>query len=188
LKGEKCYTDKCPVARRPYPPGQHGQGRVRFSPYGEQLQEKQKLKWQYRLLEKQFRNCFEKGELQKGITGENLLILLERRLDNVIYRLGFAGSRAEARLMVRHNHFLVNDRRVNIPSFLVRAGDRLVLREKSRGMARVQDSLGGAAGRGVPSWLELIKEEWTGKVKTLPAREDITMPVREHLIVELYSR
>ncbi len=189
LKGEKCYTEKCPVVRRPYPPGQHGQARARrFSPYGEQLQEKQKLKRQYRLLEKQFRNCFAAAERQKGITGENLLVLLERRLDNVIYRLGFASSRDEARQLVRHNHFLVNDRRVNIPSFLVRPGDKVVLREKSRSLVRVQDSLTGAAGRGVPSWLELDKGEWIAKVKTLPSREDITMPVREHLIVELYSR
>lgn len=188
LKGEKCYTDKCPVARRPYPPGQHGQGRAKFSSFGEQLREKQKVKWEYRLLEKQFKGYFHKGEAEKGITGENLLRLLERRLDNVVYRLGFASSRAEARLLVRHNHVAVNDRRVNVPSFLVKPGDVVKVKEASRTIARIAEALEGVARRGLPSWLELNKEGMQGTVRTMPSREDITASIREHLIVELYSK
>lgn len=188
FKGEKCYTDKCPVSRRPYPPGQQGQSRPKFSSYGEQLREKQKVKWQYRLLEKQFKGYFHKAEGEKGVTGENLLRLLERRLDNVVYRLGFASSRADARLLVRHNHIMVNNRRVNIPSYLLKLGDVVKVKEESRPMARISEALEGVARRGVPAWLELSKEEMQGTIRTMPSREDVPATIREHLIVELYSK
>lgn len=188
FKGEKCYTDKCPVSRRPYPPGQQGQARPKFSSYGEQLREKQKVKWQYRLLEKQFKGYFHKAEGEKGVTGENLLRLLERRLDNVVYRLGFASSRADARLLVRHNHIMVNNRRVNIPSYLMKPGDVVKVKEESRPMARISEALEGVARRGVPAWLELGKEEMQGTIRTMPSREDVPATIREHLIVELYSK
>ena len=188
LKGERCYSDKCAFERRSYPPGQHGQGRVKFSSYGVQLREKQKVKRMYGLLEKQFRNFFAKAERQKGITGTNLLILLERRLDNMVYRLGFATSRSEARQLVRHNHFTVNGQKVNIASYLVKVGDVIELREKSRKIGKIGESLEGVARRGLPSWLELDKEHYRGRVVALPAREDLTMPIREQLIVELYSK
>jgi len=188
LKGERCYSDKCAFERRSYPPGQHGQGRAKFSSYGIQLREKQKVKRMYGLMEKQFHNFFEKAERQKGITGTNLLILLERRLDNMVYRLGFANSRSEARQLVRHNHFQVNGQRVNIPSYLVKAGDVIELQEKSRKISKIGESLESVARRGVPSWLELDKEKFRGRVLSLPSREDLTMPVKEQLIVELYSK
>lgn len=190
LKGERCYSDKCALERRGYPPGQHGQRRARakFSSYGVQLREKQKVKRMYGLMEKQFRNFFEKAERQKGITGTNLLILLERRLDNMVYRLGFANSRSEARQLVRLNHFNVNGQKVNIPSYLVKAGDVIELREKSRKIAKIGESLESVARRGIPSWLELDKEKYQGRVVTLPSREDLTMPIKEQLIVELYSK
>jgi small subunit ribosomal protein S4 len=188
LKGERCYSDKCAFERRSYPPGQHGQGRVKFSSYGVQLREKQKVKRMYGLLEEQFRNFFAKAERQKGITGTNLLILLERRLDNMVYRLGFANSRSEARQLVRHNHFTVNGQKVNIASYLVKVGDVIELREKSRKIGKIGESLEGVARRGLPSWLELDKEHYQGRVVALPAREDLTMPIREQLIVELYSK
>lgn len=188
LKGDRCYSDKCAFERRSYPPGQHGQGRSKFSSYGVQLREKQKVKRMYGLVEKQFRNFFAKAERQKGITGTNLLILLERRLDNMIYRLGFANSRNEARQLVQHNHFNINGRKVNIPSYLVKIGDVIELREKSQKSAKVNDSLEGVARRGVPSWLELDKEHYRGRILTLPSREDLTMPIKEQLIVELYSK
>lgn len=188
LKGERCYTEKCAFERRGYPPGQHGQGRKKFSDYGAQLREKQKVKRLYGLLENQFRNVFERADRKKGITGEILLSLLERRLDNTVYRLGFASSRNEARQLVRHNHFLVNQKKVNIPSYLVKPGDVIELREKSKKVVRILDALEGVARRGVPSWLELDKEQMRGSVKALPAREDITIPIQENLIVELYSK
>ncbi len=188
LKGERCYSDKCALERRGYPPGQHGQRRAKFSSYGVQLREKQKVKRMYGLMEKQFRNFFEKAEKQKGITGTNLLILLERRLDNMVYRLGFANSRSEARQLVRLNHFNVNGQKVNIPSYLVKAGDVIELREKSRKIAKIGESLESVARRGIPSWLELDKEKYQGRVVTLPSREDLTMPIKEQLIVELYSK
>lgn len=188
LKGERCYADKCALERRGYPPGQHGQRRAKFSSYGVQLREKQKVKRMYGLMEKQFRNFFEKAEKQKGITGTNLLILLERRLDNMVYRLGFANSRSEARQLVRLNHFNVNGQKVNIPSYLVKAGDVIELREKSRKIAKIGESLESVARRGIPSWLELDKEKYQGRVVTLPSREDLTMPIKEQLIVELYSK
>lgn len=188
LKGDRCYSDKCAFERRSYPPGQHGQGRSKFSSYGVQLREKQKVKRMYGLVEKQFRNFFAKAERQKGITGTNLLILLERRLDNMVYRLGFANSRNEARQLVQHNHFNVNGRKVSIPSYLVKIGDVIELREKSRKSAKINDSLEGVARRGIPSWLELDKEHYRGGILALPSREDLTMPIKEQLIVELYSK
>lgn len=188
LKGDRCYSDKCAFERRSYPPGQHGQGRSKFSSYGVQLREKQKVKRMYGLVEKQFRNFFAKAERQKGITGTNLLILLERRIDNMVYRLGFANSRNEARQLVQHNHFNVNGRKVSIPSYLVKIGDVIELREKSRKSAKINDSLEGVARRGIPSWLELDKEHYRGRILALPSREDLTMPIKEQLIVELYSK
>ena len=188
LKGDRCYSDKCAVERRGYPPGQHGQGRAKFSNYGVQLREKQKVKRMYGLMEKQFRNFFSKAERQKGITGTNLLLLLERRLDNLVYRLGFANSRSEARQLVLHSHFTVNGKKVNIPSYLVRVGEVIELREKSRKNAKVGESLEAVARRGIPSWLELEKEQFRGRLVSLPAREDLTMPIKEQLIVELYSK
>ncbi len=188
LKGDRCYSDKCAFERRSYPPGQHGQGRSKFSSYGVQLREKQKVKRMYGLVEKQFRNFFAKAERQKGITGTNLLIFLERRLDNMVYRLGFANSRNEARQLVQHNHFNVNGRKVSIPSYLVKIGDVIELREKSRKSAKINDSLEGVARRGIPSWLELDKEHYRGRILALPSREDLTMPIKEQLIVELYSK
>jgi small subunit ribosomal protein S4 len=188
LKGERCYTEKCAYDRRNYPPGQHGQDRKKFSEYGTQLREKQKVKRMYGIMENQFRNIFKEADRQKGITGETLLALLERRLDNIVYRLGFANSRDEARQLVRHNHFLVNQSKVNIPSYLVKPGDVVELREKSKKVVRILEALEGVARRGVPQWLELDKDQMKGSVKGLPAREDITLPIQEKLIVELYSK
>ena len=188
LKGDRCYTDKCSIQRRSYPPGQHGQGRGKISEYGLQLREKQKVKRMYGVLEKQFRSYFERAERLRGVTGTNLLVLLERRLDNVVYRLGFANSRAQARQMVLHNHVLVDGQRVNIPSYLVKVGQTVQVTEKSRSSALVRDALEAAARRGCPPWLELEKEEAKGRVSMFPTREDITMPIQEHLIVELYSK
>ena len=188
LKGERCYTEKCAIDRRNYAPGQHGQSRKKFSDYGAQLREKQKVKRLYGLLENQFRNTFKEADRQKGITGEILLTLLERRLDNTVYRLGFANSRNEARQFVRHNHFMVNQAKVNIPSFLVKPGDVIELREKSKKVVHILEALEGVARRGVPQWLELDKEQMKGSVKALPTREDITIPIQEKLIVELYSK
>ncbi len=188
LKGERCYTDKCAIERRNYPPGQHGQKRPKFSEYSIQLREKQKVKRMYGLLEKQFRRTFARASREKGITGEALLVLLERRLDNVTYRLGFASSRAEGRLLVRQGHILVNGKRVNIPSYGVRVGDEVSVKEESRQMARVLTALEGAQRRGVPEWAELNREAFSGRIKLMPARSDITMPINEKLIVELYSK
>jgi small subunit ribosomal protein S4 len=188
LKGDRCYSDKCAIERRNYPPGQHGQGRVKFSEYGQQLREKQKIKRIYGVQERQFRGYFYSAERMKGITGENLLVLLERRLDNIVFRLGFANSRAEARQLVLHRHFTVNGRTVNVPSYLVKPGDVVELKEKSRKVARILDSLEAVARRGVPQWLDLEKEKFRGTVKALPVRSDLTMPIQEQLVVELYSR
>jgi small subunit ribosomal protein S4 len=188
LKGDRCYTDKCAIQRRNYPPGQHGQGRGKISDYGLQLREKQKVKRMYGVLEKQFRGYFERAERMRGVTGTNLLVLLERRLDNVVYRLGFANSRAQARQLVRHNHVLVDGLRVNLPSFLVKVGQMVQVTEKSRTSPLVRDALEAAARRGCPPWLELEKEAAKGRVSMFPTREDITMPIQEHLIVELYSK
>lgn len=187
LKGEKCFTDKCPVSRRAYPPGQHGQGRRKLSEYGVQLREKQKARRTYGVMEGQFSRYFEKAEKKKGVTGILLLQLLERRLDNVVYRMGLASSRAEARQLVRHNHFQVNGRRTNIPSFSVKPGDVIEVREPSRQKGRFQ-GIAQAQGRGVPAWLEVDQEKLRGTVVRLPNREEIDAPVQEQLIVEYYSR
>jgi small subunit ribosomal protein S4 len=188
LKGERCYTDKCAIERRNYPPGQHGQGRPKFSEYSIQLREKQKVKRIYGLLEKQFRRTFTEAARTKGITGETLLALLERRLDNVAYRLGFASSRAEARTLVRHGHVLVNGRKLNIPSYTVRVGDLVSIKESSRQLGRVQTAMEGAQRRGIPDWAEVDRELVSGRIRLLPSRSDITMPINEKLIVELYSK
>lgn len=188
LKGDRCYTDKCAFERRSYPPGQHGRSRAKFSDYGIQLREKQKVKRMYGLLEKQFRGYFEKAERQKGITGTNLLVLLERRLDNVVFRMGFANSRAQARQLVRHSHFLVNGRKVNIPSYLVEVGDTVQVREKSRQIPQIVEAMEAVARRGIPQWLEVDREKFQGTVRMFPTREELTMPIQEHLIVELYSK
>ena len=189
LKGDRCYTDKCAVERRNYAPGQHGQRRTKVTEYGIQLREKQKVKRSYGLQEKQFRLYFAKADRMKGVTGENLLSLLERRLDSVVYRLGFAISRAQARTLVRHGHFQINDRKVNIPSFLVRPADVISLREKSREIACFVESLDSVMRRGVPSWVELDRDAFKGVMKTLPVRSELTTPeFQEQLIVELYSK
>jgi small subunit ribosomal protein S4 len=188
LKGERCYTDKCAIERRNYPPGEHGQARPKFSEYSIQLREKQKLRRIYGVLEDQFRRYFQKADRIRGVTGETLLQLLERRLDNVVYRLGFSTSRAEARQLVRHGHFRVNGRKVDIPSFSVRVGDQISVRERSRKVARIQESPELAQRRGVPEWLEIQPESFTGIVKALPSRAEMTMPINEKLVVELYSK
>jgi small subunit ribosomal protein S4 len=189
LKGERCYTDKCGYERRSYPPGQHGQARRRKrSDYGEQLREKQKVKRIYGIAERQFRGYYFKASRMKGVTGDNLIQLLERRLDNVVYRMGFASDHAEARQLVRHGHFKVNGRRVNIPSYLVRNNDAVEVTEKSRTVTRIVEALGAVERRGVPRWIELDKDAFKGVVKTMPARDDVTLPIREQLIVELYSK
>ncbi|WP_136810597.1 30S ribosomal protein S4 [Desulfosediminicola flagellatus] len=189
LKGDRCYSDKCSFERRAFGPGQHGQARFKkLSDYAVQLREKQKVKAMYGMLEGQFRLTFEKAEMQKGVTGENLLILLERRLDNTVFRCGFASSRDQARQLVRHKHILVNGRRVDIPSFLISEGDVITLREKSRANTQINENLDAVARRGVPSWLELDKDNYKASVKALPNREELTMPVQEQLIVELYSK
>lgn len=188
LKGERCYSNKCSVDRRPYAPGMHGQQRKKLSEYGIQLREKQKAKRFYGVLESQFRKYYEMAIRRKGITGENLLQILESRLDNVVYRMGFGTSRDEARQLVTHGHFLVNGKRVNIPSYLVSEGDVIEVAENSRKMARFKDILEVTGGKVVPKWLEVDHENMKGKVLSLPAREDIDLPIQEHLIVELYSK
>jgi small subunit ribosomal protein S4 len=189
LKGERCYTDKCAFERRGYPPGQHGQRRIKFSDYGMQLREKQKVRRIYGVSERQFRNYFAKADRQKGITGTNLLILLERRLDNTIYRLGFATSRQEARQLVGGGHFVVNKRTVNIPSYLVKPNDVIEVKEKSKGMQRIKEAVEGMARRGTPQWLDLEKDTLRGMVKGWPDRAALTTPpIQEQLIVELYSK
>ncbi|MGD9055318.1 MAG: 30S ribosomal protein S4 [Desulfobacterales bacterium] len=189
LKGDRCYSDKCAFDRRSYPPGEHGERRGRkISDYGIQLREKQKVKRMYGLSEKQFHLFFERAEAQRGVTGTNLLVLLERRLDNVVYRLGFANSRTQGRQFVLHNHFLVNGKKVNIPSFLVKKGDSIEVKEKSKKIAAISDSLEAVVRRGIPQWLELEKEKHKGVVTGFPVREDLTMPIQEQLVVELYSK
>jgi small subunit ribosomal protein S4 len=189
LKGDRCYSDKCAFDRRGYAPGEHGQRRRgKPSDYGIQLREKQKVKSTYGLSEKQFRLFFEKADRQKGITGTNLLVLLERRLDNVVYRLGFANSRTQGRHFVKHNHFLVNGKRVNIPSFLVNIGDTVEVATNSRTVQAVTDSLDAVVRRGMPPWITVEKEKFKGEIKSFPVREDLTLPMQEQLIVELYSK
>jgi small subunit ribosomal protein S4 len=188
LKGERCYTPKCSVGKRAYAPGQHGQARKKVSEYGIQLREKQKLRRIYGILEKQFSGYFTLADRKKGITGENLLQLLECRLDNIIYRLGFGVSRKEARQLVRHNHFLVNGKKVNIPSFLVKVGDEIGVKESSLGSVKIKENLEDAGSRSIPEWLEYNANNHMAKIKGLPTREQIDTQVKEHLIVELYSR
>ncbi|WP_020676873.1 30S ribosomal protein S4 [Geopsychrobacter electrodiphilus] len=189
LKGDRCYTDKCAIERRNYAPGQHGQRRTKVTEYGLQLREKQKVKRTYGLQEKQFRLYFAKADRMKGVTGENLLVLLERRLDSIAYRLGFSVSRSQARTLVRHGHFHVNGSKVNIPSYLVRPGDVVELREKSREIVTFNEALDSVMRRGVPSWVELDREKFKGTIKALPVRDELTTPeFQEQLIVELYSK
>ncbi len=189
LKGDRCFKEKCAIERRGYPPGQHGQRRGRrVVGYGIQLREKQKVKRIYGLLERQFRLYFEEADRRKGITGEILLQILERRLDNVVYSLGFASSRAQARQLVRHGHILVDGRKTSIPSYQVREGQSIAVKEASRKNVLIQSSVESASGRGVPDWLALNSENFTGTVQSLPNREDIKLPIEEQLIVELYSR
>ena len=188
LKGDRCFTPKCGIERRSYPPGQHGQGRTRFSDYGVQLREKQKVKRMYGLLERQFAQTMERAAAMRGRSGENLLMLLERRLDSVVFRMGFATSRAEARQLVRHGHFLVDGRKATVPSILLKPGSRVTVRERSRQVARIAGALETLEGRSVPRWLETDKDKFEGTVKAMPTREDITLPIQEQLIVELYSR
>ena len=188
LKGEKCYTPKCPVDKRNYPPGEHGQGRKKASEYGIQLREKQKVRKIYGVLEAQFRRYFQKAEQSRGVTGEILLQLLERRLDNVVHRMGAGASRAEARQLVRHGHFTVNGKKVDVPSYLVKEGDVVAVKPKSRDDARMKELQEFAKGRTFPEWLEVDVENMVAKVLRYPTRDDIDIPVEEHLIVELYSR
>jgi len=188
LKGERCYTQACALERRQYAPGQHGQGRGKYSAYGEQLREKQKVKRIYGVLEHQFRNYFQKAAQRRGVTGENLIVMLESRLDNMVYRMGFATSRTEARQLVRHGHFMVNGKKVDVPSYQLRPGDVVKLRDKSRDIERIKEAVAAAQQRGIPSWVELDAANFQGKVIALPRREEITMPIREQLIVELYSK
>ena len=188
LKGDRCYSEKCAFERREYAPGDHGQMRKKPSDYGVQLRAKQKIKRMYGLLEEQFHSYFEKADRQKGITGTNLLILLERRLDNMVFRMGFASSRTEARQLVRHYHFSVNGRKVNIPSYLVKVGDEIEVREGSKKVSTILEALESVARRGIPQWLTLDKDNYKGAVKMFPTREELTMPVQEQLVVELYSK
>jgi len=189
LKGDRCYTDKCAYERRAYPPGQHGQGRrQKRTDYGEQLREKQKVRRMYGLLESQFKGYYKAATRMRGVTGESLLQLLERRLDNMVFRFGFASTRSEARQLVRHRHFQVNGRICNIPSALLRPGDVLEVKERSRKVVKINDALSALDRRGLPSWLDLDRDGFKGTVKDLPVREELTMPIREQLIVELYSK
>jgi small subunit ribosomal protein S4 len=188
LKGDRCFKDKCAIERRNYPPGQHGRRRSKLLGYGIQLREKQKVKRIYGLLESQFRLAFARAERRKGITGANLLEELERRLDNVVYSLGFAASRAQARQLVRHGHVAVNGRKVSIPSYRVSKGQVIAIKQRTRVNEQVKASVETARARGVPSWLDLTPEEFAGRVVELPKREDIKLPIQEQLIVELYSK
>ncbi len=188
LKGDRCFSDKCSFDRRGYPPGEHGQKRGKQSDYGMQLREKQKVRRIYGVSEKQFRISFKRADRQKGITGTNLLSLLETRLDNAVFRMGFVNSRNQGRHFVRHNHFVVNGKKVNIPSYQVKKGDVIELREKSRKIQAISDSLDAIVRRGIPQWLEIDKDKFKGQVVGTPVREDITLPIQEQLIVELYSK
>jgi small subunit ribosomal protein S4 len=188
LKGDRCLTDKCAVERRKYSPGQHGQRRKKLSDYALQLREKQKAKEIYGLLEKQFRLYYFKAEKMKGVTGTNLLQLLERRLDNIVYRMGFAANRNQARQLVLHGHFTVNGRRVNIPSYLVRTGDVIVPKEKSKKLVAIEENISKIEHRGLPGWIEMDINNLKGKVLNYPSRDDIELPVQEQLIIELYSK
>ena len=188
LKGDRCFSDKCSFDRRGYPPGEHGQKRGKMSDYGTQLREKQKVRRIYGVSEQQFRIFFKEADRQKGVTGSNLLNLLERRLDNVVFRMGFVNSRNQGRHFVRHNHFTVNGKKANSPSFLVKNGDVVELKEKSRNIQAISDSLEAVVRRGMPQWIQLDKDNFKGAVTGMPAREDITLPIQEQLVVELYSK
>jgi small subunit ribosomal protein S4 len=188
LKGDRCYTDKCAIERRNYPPGQHGQARPRFSNFGIQLREKQKVRRIYGVLERQFRKTVREAERMRGVPGENLLALLERRLDNVVYRLGFVTSRDEGRQLVSHGHFTVNGRRVTIPSYRVKKGDEVALSPRGKKADRILVALEALEARTVPSWVEIDKESQLGRIIADPVREELTLPIQEQLIVELYSR
>ncbi len=188
LKGDRCYTDKCAVTRRAYAPGQHGQSRRKLSEYGTQLREKQKVRRAYGMLEGQFRHYFEMANKKEGVTGENLLSILESRLDNVVFRLGLAVSRPEARQLVSHAHFTVNGKKVNVPSYLVKPGDVISVKEKSRHSAKFDTILASTESRLVPKWLDMNRDTLEGKVISLAEREDIDMPIEEHMIVEYYSK
>jgi small subunit ribosomal protein S4 len=188
LKGDRCFTDKCSIERRNYPPGQHGQGRPKFSDYGLQLREKQKVRRIYGVLERQFRKTVAEASAMKGVKGENLMALLERRLDNVVFRLGFTTSRTEARQLVRHGHFKVNGRRVDIPSYRVRKGDKIEVTARGQKAARIEGALGALETRGMPSWLSVDKDQKQGTILGDPVRDEITLPIQEQLIIELYSR
>lgn len=190
FKGDRCYTEKCAIERRKYPPGQHGQGRGKLSDYGVQLMQKQKVRKPYGLVERQFRKYFHEAERRKGVTGEVLLQLLECRLDNIVSRMGFSGSRRQARQLITHGHFLVNGRPVNIPSYIVKAGDVVEVKESDREINAIKESLEKVVHRGLPSWLEMDFANFKGKVLQIPSREEIQIPfeVQEQLIVELYSR
>jgi small subunit ribosomal protein S4 len=188
LKGDRCYTDKCAFDRRPYPPGVHGQRRNKPTEYGVRMREKQKVRRVYGILERQFRRYFASADRQKGVTGENLINSLERRLDSAVYRLGLSATRTDARQLVRHKHVHVNGKSVNIPSYLLKAGDKITLRDSSKGLKRVQQGLETSARREQPDWLDFDKNSLTGVVRTLPAREAVTLPIQEQLIVEFYSR
>jgi small subunit ribosomal protein S4 len=189
LKGERCYTDKCAIEKRNVPPGQHGRARkAKMAGYGVQLREKQKVKRTYGVLESQFRRYFEAADRQKGVTGELLLQMLERRLDNVVYRLGFATSRAQGRQLVRHGHFTVNGKKVDIPSYAVRSGDVVTVRATSAENPTIQHAMEEVKGRGIPEWLSFDPSALAGRIAQLPTREQINLPVQEQLIVELYSK
>lgn len=188
FKGDRCFTEKCGVERRKYPPGQHGQSRGKLSDYGVQLMEKQKVRKPYGLVETQFRRYFHEAERRKGITGETLLQLLECRLDNVVYKMGFSANRRQARQLISHGHFMVNGKPVNIPSYIVKAGDVLEVRESSRDIQSIQENMAKAEHRGLPTWLEMDAANFKGKVLHVPSREEIQLPVQEQLIVELYSK
>jgi small subunit ribosomal protein S4 len=188
FKSDRCYTDKCGFDRRGYAPGQHGQSRTKVSEYAMQLREKQKVKRVYGLLETQFKNTFRKADRAKGVTGENLVALLERRLDNVVYRLGLAGNRKEARILVTHRHFRVNGKKVNIPSYRVGAEDVIEVADGTKKSPKIADNLKGAERRGIPEWLTIDKETLKGTVVRLPRRDDVVMPINDQLIVELYSK
>lgn len=188
LKGDRCFTDKCAFERRSYAPGEHGRARKKFSDYALQLREKQKLRRTFGVLERPFRNYFFKADKQKGVSGTNLLILLETRLDNVVYRMGYANSRDQARQLIRHGHFTLNGHKVNIPSLRVRIGDQIVVREDSRKIPVVQEAQQVIARRGTPSWMEVDGTQFTGKIVALPTREDISFQINEQLVVELYSK
>lgn len=189
LKGERCFTEKCAVVRRPYPPGQHGQGRIKMSEYALRLREKQKTRRIYGLLERQFRGYYDKASRMKGRTGEEMLGVIERRLDNVVHRMGFAATRAQGRQLVRHNHILINGKRVNVPSYRVNPGDKVEVREKSRKVAFVKAALDAAANRQTSSWVEVDREKFSGVFKSMPVREELNEPmIREQYIVEYYSR